>query len=327
MLLNDNLMENEELELTMETLVEIKSLSKSFGQFHAVSDISFNVGKGEVLGFLGPNGAGKSTTMRMAMGFLEPTAGKITICGKDISEQPVESRAHIGYLPEGGPLYSDMTPAAFLKFIGNVRGLKSNALNERLEFVVDKLQISGVYHKTIDTLSKGYKRRVALAQAILHNPDVLILDEPTDGLDPNQKYEVRELIRDMAAEKAIVISTHILEEVEAVCTRNVVIAGGKLVAQGTTAELSALSPDHNAIVVELTNEKTDIAGLEAKLKKLSTTESVRQHNAHSLLVVPKGNKEILNDVRKVATGSDVANIYKYPGQLESAFRSITQPKS
>lgn len=311
----------------METLVDIKQLSKSFGSFNAVSDISLTVQKGEVLGFLGPNGAGKSTTMRMATGFLEPTSGSVTICGKNIAEDPVSLRKHIGYLPEGGPLYQDMTAASFLKFIGNVRGLKGAELNSRLDYVIDKLQIEGVYHKTIDTLSKGYKRRVALAQAILHDPDVLILDEPTDGLDPNQKYDVRELIRDMAKEKAIIISTHILEEVEAVCTRNVVIARGKLVAEGTTEELTALSPDHNAIVVEVDGSASKRETLEGKLKKIKTVESVRTHGSKSLIAIPRGNKDILGDIRKVASGSEVTNIYKLPGQLESAFRAITKQKT
>ncbi len=308
----------------MTALIEIKHLSKSFGSFKAVSDISLSVNKGEVLGFLGPNGAGKSTTMRMATGFLEPSAGEIFICGKNIVEQPVASRQHIGYLPEGGPLYSDMTPAAFLRFIGRVRGLSEQKLNNRIDFVVDKLQISGVFHKTIDTLSKGYKRRVALAQAILHDPDVLILDEPTDGLDPNQKHDVRALILEMAAEKAIIISTHILEEVEAVCTRNVVISKGTLVAEGTPEELAALSPEHNAIVVELSSAKIKRDDVESKLKKLKTVESVRLMGASSVVAIPKGGKDILQDVRKAITGSDVSNIYKLPGQLESAFRSITQ---
>lgn len=308
----------------MDTLVEIKGLSKSFGQFQAVSDISLTVKKGEVLGFLGPNGAGKSTTMRMATGFLEPTAGQITICGKNIAEHPVATREHIGYLPEGGPLYQDMTPASFLQFIGNVRGLKDQKLQERIDYVVEKLQISGVFHKTIDTLSKGYKRRVALAQAILHNPDVLILDEPTDGLDPNQKYDVRELIHEMAADKAIIISTHILEEVEAVCTRNVIIAGGKLVAEGSSEQLSAMSPEFNAVVVELEGGEKEREKVTSKLTKLSAVAEVRDYKENALLVLPKGNKPILAELRKETNLAGVSNIYKLPGQLEYAFRAITQ---
>lgn len=308
----------------MSTLVAIENLSKRFGNFQAVSDISFSVDKGEVLGFLGPNGAGKSTTMRMATGFLEPSEGSVTICGKNIMEFPVETRQRIGYLPEGGPLYAEMTSEAFLRFVGEVRGLKGEKLEERLRFVKDKLQIEGVWHKTIDTLSKGYKRRVALAQAILHDPEVLILDEPTDGLDPNQKHDVRELIREMAAEKAIIISTHILEEVEAVCTRTVVIADGKIVAGGTPEELAALSPEHNAVVVELVKDKR--AEVEAALKKLKMVESTRQQGALSIVVVPKGGKEILQEVQKVVSGFDVSNVYKLPGQLDSAFRSVTMKK-
>jgi ABC-2 type transport system ATP-binding protein len=309
----------------MTKLVEISHLTKEFGNFKAVTDISFFVEKGEVLGFLGPNGAGKSTTMRMATGFLEPSHGEIIICGKNIALDPVGSRTHIGYLPEGGPLYPDMTPQSFLRFIGQLRGLNSDRLEERLAFVVDKLQISGVYNKTIDTLSKGYKRRVALAQAILHDPEVLILDEPTDGLDPNQKQDVRQLILDMASEKAIIISTHILEEVEAVCTRNVVIAKGKIVAEGTPEELAALSPEHQAVVVELASTaKTKREDIQTILKKLKHVETIRLQGTQSVVVIPKGGKDILADVQKAVSSHPISQVYRLPGQLETAFRAITK---
>lgn len=225
----------------MTALVEASHLVKKFGDFIAVDDVSLTVKKGEVLGFLGPNGAGKSTTMRMITGFLEPSAGVVRIDGVDAGEKPLEAKARIGYLPEGAPLYPDMTPAQLLRFIGKVRGMATGALKERSEFVVNALHLAPVLHQSIDTLSKGFKRRVGLAQAILHDPDILILDEPTDGLDPLQKHEVRELINSMAKDKAIIISTHILEEVDAVCTRAVIIAHGKLVADGTTQQLLAKS--------------------------------------------------------------------------------------
>lgn len=222
--------------------VEIVHLRKDFGLFTAVADLSFAVKQGEVLGFLGPNGAGKSTTMKMITGFLTPTVGTAKICGFDILSQPIEAKKKIGYLPEGAPAYPDMNPEDFLTFIAEIRGLRGNVKNKRVREVIEKVNLGNVAHQSIDTLSKGYKRRVGLAQAILHDPDVLILDEPTDGLDPNQKHEVRSLIKNMAKEKVIILSTHILEEVDAVCTRAIIIANGKIVADGTPEELEAKSP-------------------------------------------------------------------------------------
>lgn len=222
--------------------VEIVHLRKDFGRFTAVSDVSFTVQQGEVLGFLGPNGAGKSTTMKMITGFLTPTSGTAKVCGFDILEQPIEAKKKIGYLPEGAPAYPEMNPEDFLTFIAEIRGLRGDAKTKRVRDVIDKVNLTNVAHQAIDTLSKGYKRRVGLAQAILHDPDVLILDEPTDGLDPNQKHEVRTLIKNMSKEKVIILSTHILEEVNAVCTRAIIIANGKIVADATPAALEAQSP-------------------------------------------------------------------------------------
>ena len=222
--------------------VEISHLRKDFGRFTAVADLSFTVKQGEVLGFLGPNGAGKSTTMKMITGFLTPTAGTAKICGFDILSQPIDAKKKIGYLPEGAPAYPDMNPEDFLTFIAEIRGLQGDIKRKRVREVIDKVNLGNVAHQSIDTLSKGYKRRVGLAQAILHDPDVLILDEPTDGLDPNQKHEVRTLIKNMAKEKVIILSTHILEEVDAVCTRAIIIANGKIVADGTPEQLEAKSP-------------------------------------------------------------------------------------
>jgi ABC-2 type transport system ATP-binding protein len=223
--------------------VEIVHLRKDFGRFTAVSDVSFTVQQGEVLGFLGPNGAGKSTTMKMITGFLTPTSGTAKVCGFDILSQPIDAKKKIGYLPEGAPAYPDMNPEDFLTFIAEIRGLRGDAKTKRVREVIEKVNLGNVAHQSIDTLSKGYKRRVGLAQAILHDPDVLILDEPTDGLDPNQKHEVRTLIKNMAKEKVIILSTHILEEVDAVCTRAMIIANGKIVADGTPEELEAKSPN------------------------------------------------------------------------------------
>jgi len=223
-------------------MIEIENLVKKFGPLTAVNDISFTVQPGQVLGFLGPNGAGKSTTMKMITGFLAPTSGKIRVCGHAVEGDSLEAKKELGYLPEGAPSYGEMTPLQFLDFIANVRGLKGSQKSQRIETVISQLHLHQVINRPIETLSKGFKRRVGLAQAILHDPKVLILDEPTDGLDPNQKYEVRELIKGMAQDKIVVISTHILEEVDAVCTQAIIIANGKVVANETPQELIARSP-------------------------------------------------------------------------------------
>ncbi|MBQ6247510.1 MAG: ABC transporter ATP-binding protein [Kiritimatiellae bacterium] len=230
-------------------MLNVENLQKRFGKLEAVKGISFTVSKGEVLGFLGPNGAGKSTTMRMITGFLPPTAGTASICGHDIVKEPVEAKKCLGYLPEAAPSYRAMTVEDYLKFIAEIRGYHGADAREHVEAAIEKARLQPVVHKTIETLSKGYRQRACFAQAILHDPPVLIMDEPTDGLDPNQKFTVREMIRDMAAEKAIVISTHILEEVDAVCTRAIVIADGEIRADGTPAELKAMDPSGRLDVV------------------------------------------------------------------------------
>src|SRR6516225_8765811 len=233
-------------------MLEIRHLVKHFGPLKAVDDISFTVPRGEVLGFLGPNGAGKSTTMKMITGFVAPTSGTAIVCGHDITTEPIPAKKCIGYLPEGAPAYPDMTPDDFLDFIAHIRGFSGDEAMRRIDRVVEMIRIGEVMHQPIETLSKGFKRRVGVAQALLHDPDVLILDEPTDGLDPNQKHEVRRLISEMAPGKAIIISTHILEEVDAVCTRAMIIAHGKLLADGTPAELEAHSRHCNAVRLALT---------------------------------------------------------------------------
>jgi len=222
--------------------INVKSLDKRFGPIHAVRGVSFSVDRGEVLGFLGPNGAGKSTTMKMITGFLEPSAGTVEVCGADVLTDPIRVKQKIGYLPEGAPCYGEMTVLRFLEFIADIRGLKGDVRKQRIEQAIDTINLGSVVHQSIETLSKGFKRRVGVAQAILHDPEVLIMDEPTDGLDPNQKHEVRELIKAMAADKAIVISTHIMEEVDAVCTRAIIIASGQILFDGTPRELLEQSP-------------------------------------------------------------------------------------
>lgn len=237
-------------------MLEIERLSKYYGLHKVVDELTFSCNAGEVLGFLGPNGAGKSTTMKMLTGFVEPSSGSARICGHDIRTDTLAAQRRIGYLPEGAPAYAEMTPAQFLSFIADVRGLAGAERARRLDEVVQLLHLGPVLAQSIDTLSKGFKRRVGLAQAILHDPDVLILDEPTDGLDPNQKHEVRELIRSMSHEKLIVISTHILEEVSAVCTRAIIIADGKLLVDATPAELAAQGDgDLDSVFRRITTER------------------------------------------------------------------------
>lgn len=218
-------------------MIEVENLTKQFGRKTAVDHLSFSVRKGEVLGFLGPNGAGKSTTMRMVTGFLPPTSGDARICGVSIVDQPAEAKRRIGYLPESAPLYNDMTVIGFLRFCADVRNLRGNSKKEAVERAIETCFLQNVANQSIDTLSKGYRHRTCLAQSLLHDPEVLILDEPTDGLDPNQKHEVRQLIKRLGETKAILFSTHILEEVEAACTRAVIVDRGRIVEDGTPEEL------------------------------------------------------------------------------------------
>ncbi len=223
-------------------MLEAQELNKSFGSIDAVKNVSFRVEKGEVLGFLGPNGAGKTTTMRMVTGFLPPTSGTATVCGFNVGASPVEVKRRLGYLPENAPAYDSMTVAGFLKFVAEARGYRGAEKEKRIEGAIEKCYLQEVRCQTIDTLSKGYGQRACLAQAILHDPPVLILDEPTAGLDPNQKQVVRQMINDMASDKAIIISTHILEEVDAVCTRAIIISRGSIVADATPQELKSRTP-------------------------------------------------------------------------------------
>jgi gliding motility-associated transport system ATP-binding protein len=223
-------------------MIEISHLSKRYGALTAVDDVSFDVRAGEVLGFLGPNGAGKSTTMKMITGFLAPTSGTVRVCGHDVQSAPLAAKSCMGYLPEGAPSYGEMSVRAFLEFIADVRGLSGDHRRSRLDDVIARLGLASVLEQVIETLSKGYRRRVGLAQALVHDPQVLILDEPTDGLDPNQKHEVRALISAMSKDKIIVISTHILEEVDAVCNRAIIIAAGRILADETPKALAKRAP-------------------------------------------------------------------------------------
>jgi ABC-2 type transport system ATP-binding protein len=308
-------------------MIEIEGLTKRFGPITAVAGIDLKVGKGEVLGFLGPNGAGKSTTMKMVSGFLAPTSGRARICGHDIETDTLAAQAVIGYLPEGAPAYGDMTPRQFLQFIARVRGFSGADAKSRVHNAVEKTELDPVLEQPIDTLSKGFKRRVGLAQAILHDPAVLIMDEPTDGLDPNQKHAVRKLLRAMAPQKAIIVSTHLLEEVEAICTRAVVIDRGKVVADGTPTQLLARSRYHNAVT--LTIAASQAGAVKAKLKTLPSVASVEQEpqmmDTVQLTAFPKGGALLIEDVGKltVAEKWDVKEFYAEAGRLDDVFRDIT----
>jgi len=307
-------------------MIAIEGLTKRFGPFTAVSNLSLSVGKGEVLGFLGPNGAGKSTTMKMITGFLAPSAGRIRVCGHDIETDQQAAQSQIGYLPEGAPAYGDMTALQFLRFIAEVRGFQGKLRNDRVDSAIDKTELRGVLEQPIETLSKGFKRRVGLAQCILHDPPVLIMDEPTDGLDPNQKHAVRALIRGMAAEKAIVVSTHLLEEVEAICTRAVIIDRGRIVADGTPSDLLARSRFHNAVTLVIAAAQADSAVAKIKALQSVTSLEVSSHSQHSTITAfPRGGALPIEDVGALALSEkwDVKELYAEPGRLDEVFRAIT----
>ncbi len=313
----------------MTTLIEVSELHKRFGDLHAVNNVSFKVQRGEVLGFLGPNGAGKSTTMKMITGFLEPTSGDIHVAGHDILTDPILIKQRIGYLPEGAPSYGEMTVRGFLEFIAEIRSVPRAVRQERIRDVINKIHLESVIEQTIETLSKGYKRRVGLAQALLHDPEILIMDEPTDGLDPNQKHEVRMLIKEMAAEKAIIISTHILEEVDAVCTRAVIIAAGRVLFDGTPSELQARSDMHNAVTL-IVDEATAIAAESVipDLPDVERVERIAEHENHvTLLAVPRNGREIITAIGETIHANNwaVHSLQVESDRLDDVFRQITLP--
>jgi ABC-2 type transport system ATP-binding protein len=312
-------------------MIETEGLTKRFGPLTAVNDLSLRVAKGEVLGFLGPNGAGKSTTMKMITGYLAPTAGRARVCGHDVESDAIAARSCIGYLPEGAPAYGDMTVRDFLYFIAGVRGFKSTLAKQRVEAAIAKTELDTVLDQTIETLSKGFKRRVGLAQAILHDPPVLIMDEPTDGLDPNQKHSVRALLRAMAPEKAIVVSTHLLEEVEAICTRAVIIDRGQIVADGTPDQLLARSRFHNAVLVTVPEPQRDLvmAGLKALPNTASVETKKRDGGLIQMIAFSRKNALLIEEVSALAVKQkwDVRELYSDAGRLDEVFRAITTPDS
>lgn len=309
-------------------LIEAKALKKTFGSTVAVDGVDMSVGRGEVVGFLGPNGAGKSTTMKMISGFLEPDEGSASICGHDIRTDPLQAKRHMGYLPEGAPSYPDMLVADFLAFVGRMRGLRGARLDDRLAEMAERINLAEVWDRRIENLSKGYKRRVGIAQALIHDPDILILDEPTDGLDPNQKHEMRSLIRRISADKAIVVSTHILEEVEAVCTRAMIIASGKVLADETPYDLMArMSGDKAIRVTVASKDADDVVARVGPFAPAGRVEVLERFNGSTRLLI-KG----ADDAEKPAglasrlqeAGLEIEDFGIYRPSLEDVFRQITR---
>ncbi len=305
-------------------MIRIEHLSKSFGAIKAVDDLNFTVERGEVLGFLGPNGAGKSTTMRMITGFLPPSAGRISVCGNDVAQAPLAAKRCMGYLPENAASYPDMSVHGFLGFAAEMRGLAGDARRKAIHRVVEMCFLESVLYQQIDTLSKGYKHRTCLAQALIHDPEVLVMDEPTDGLDPNQKHEVRNLIRDMGKTKAVIFSTHILEEVDAACTRAIIIDRGRIVANGTPAELKNMSTIAGAVTILA-------AGADAsKLAALPGAGRVESIEAGALRVDPKERGDSAELTRSIMElvgreGWKIVALRTEEGHLDEVFRRITLP--
>ncbi len=310
-------------------MITLENVTRKFGSFTAVDNLSLHVPKGQVLGFLGPNGAGKTTTMRMISGFLTPTAGKITVCGCDVAQNPVEVKRHIGYMPEVASSYNDMTVLAFLNFIAEARGLSGSAKEKAVEKVVADISLSNVLYQPIETLSKGYKRRVGLAQALVHDPDVLILDEPTEGLDPNQKREIRTLIRRLRENKAIIISTHVLEEVEAMCSRAVIIDKGKIVLDDTPRALISLSETHQTLFVLIPAYQQERARTVFDEMTVLDIADVRQETGDAFMFTlkPKGRESVTADVVEALRRQDIKilDLFIEKGRLEEVFYAFTSP--
>ena len=303
-------------------MIKIDNLQKTFGACHAVSGISFTVDSGEILGFLGPNGAGKSTTMKMITGFIKPTGGRVAVFGHDVEREPLKAKALMGYLPEGAPAYGDMLVSQFLGFIAEIRGFRGTEKQHRISKVIQELELKSVINRPIDNLSKGFKRRVGIAQAIIHDPQVLILDEPTDGLDPNQKHQVRELIRGLSKDKIVIISTHILEEVTAVCSRAMIISNGQLVTDATPQELQEKSRYHRALTLQLSPEVL----AEALLSNVPGVAAVETTEPGCYTLLPEAGVNLFDAVNKLVNsqGWEVTDFYMETGRLDDVFRSLTQ---
>ncbi len=307
-------------------MISVRNLAKSFGARRAVDGVTFDVREGDVLGFLGPNGAGKTTTMRMIAGFLPPTAGTASVYGFDVVEQPIEARKNVGYLPENAPLYDDMTVEAFLRFIAEMRGYGGAERNRRADAVIDKCFLQEVRHQPIETLSKGYRQRTCFAQALLHDPPALILDEPTDGLDPNQKQVVRNMIRHMGREKIILLSTHLLEEVEAVCSRVIIISAGRLVTDSTPEALRKRSRHYNEVTLELVAPEAEARAAFAGLADVKAVERVESRgDRQTFRLLPRGGQAIAMPALELAHARRwlVTDLRTHAGRLEDVFQSLT----
>ena len=313
-------------------MIKVENLSKAFGAKLAVNDVSFSVERGEVLGFLGPNGAGKSTTMRIVTGFYPPTSGRVAVGGFDVVEDPIAAKRLFGYLPENAPGYADMTVDGFLNFAAELRGLHGEARKRAINRVVELCHLGTVLYQSIDTLSKGYKHRTCLAQSLIHDPDILIMDEPTDGLDPNQKHEVRNLIKQMGENKAIIFSTHILEEVEATCSRVIIIDRGRIVANGTPQELKARSDAAGAVHIRVRGVVA--AALKeqlAQVRGVAKTEILREADGGiEARVYPdktKANGGLTRSVAELAAQQrwQLDEIHTEEGRLDEVFHSLTLP--
>jgi len=311
-------------------MIKVEQLSKSFGPKLAVNDVSFTVERGEVLGFLGPNGAGKSTTMRMITGFIPPTAGKVIVGGYDVAKEPLAAKRLVGYLPENAPAYTDMTVQGFLSFCAELRGFRGQAKTKAVNNVIETCFLESVRFQSVDTLSKGYRHRTCFAQSIIHDPDILVLDEPTDGLDPNQKHEVRGLIRRMGERKAIIFSTHILEEVEAVCSRAIIIDRGQIVANGTPQQLKAKSEMAGTVVLITRGVPGHVVveRLSALPRARKTTIIKEGKDKVCARVYPKTaemNGELARQVAAAAAGWQLEELRTEEGRLDEVFRAITLP--
>ncbi|MGH8245789.1 MAG: ABC transporter ATP-binding protein [Gammaproteobacteria bacterium] len=311
-------------------MIKVENLEKHFGTKRAVAGITFSLERGEILGFLGPNGAGKSTTMRMLTGFIPPTAGSVTVGGHDMLENPIPAKKLIGYLPENAPSYTDMTVHGFLSFCAELRGLRGEARKKAVHRAIEMCFLEPVVHQSTDTLSKGYKHRACLAQSILHDPEILVLDEPTDGLDPNQKHEARQLIRRMGEKKAIIFSTHILEEVDAVCTRAIIIDRGKIVANGTPTELRSRSEIAGAVSVRVIGTAADTVRARLALVTGAKRASIVKEEGAVVWarVYPEAHSQNGTLARHVADAAQKENwkveeLHTEEGRLDEVFRYIT----
>nr|MDK2850825.1 gliding motility-associated transport system ATP-binding protein [Candidatus Cloacimonadota bacterium] len=307
-------------------MIEIQNLSRYFGQIKAVDDISFTVENGSITGFLGPNGAGKTTTMRMMVGYLQPSGGSIMLDQQSIYKDPILTSTKIGYLPEHNPLYDEMYTLEILKYIGDLRKMGKTRFKERLDFVVQSCGLKAVLTQKVATLSKGYRQRVGLAMAILHDPEVLILDEPTSGLDPNQILDIRELIRNLGKEKIVLLSSHIMQEVQALCDRVLIINKGKIIVDDEIENLGKYLTDYQTLNLELEGEDVDIEALLSDIQGLKVEENLQENNRHKIRLSVPGDKDLKHEIarRVTAKGWLIVSLYSQSKSLEEIFHNLTK---